>query len=65
MTLKKEKKKGTTVSFFLLDDVIETLNRMSDNSAMRSRSQFVEEIITNVAAIGGVEKLREIRYKMQ
>jgi len=60
-----KKKDGSTISFFLLNDVIATLNRMSEDSTSRSRSQFVEEIITNVAAIGGIEKLREIRYKMQ
>jgi len=59
------KKQGTTISFFLRNDVIATLNRMSDASKTRSRSQFVEEILVNVAEIGGLEKLREIRYKAQ
>jgi len=56
------RKDGKTISFYLRHNVIYMLNRMSDESDCRSRSLFVEEAILNIAELGGMEKLKELRY---
>jgi len=58
-----KKKDGSTISFFMRNDVVDMVNRMYEASGVRSRSVFVEEVMVNVAELGGLEKVRELRYK--
>lgn len=58
-----ERDNGETVSFFLRHDARETLQRMYESSRAPSRSMFLDEMVMNVAELGGLEKLKELRYR--